>query len=65
MPLHLKSKQEYNKYLKNLAKKNEPKKLLKDNDKLIELIKRYMGMTNALMEEVMTMKFNQKYDNER
>ena len=65
MPLHLKSKQEYNKYLKNLAKKNEPKKLLKDNDKLIELIKRYMGMTNALMEEVMTMKFNQKYYNEK
>ena len=65
MPLHLKSKQEYNKYLKNLAKKNEPKKLLKDNDKLIELIKRYMGMTNALMEEVMSMKYDQKYDNER
>ena len=65
MPLHLKSKQEYQKYLKNLAKKNEPKKLLKDNDKLIELIKRYMGMTNALMEEVMSMKYDQKYDNER
>jgi len=65
MPLHLKSKQEYQKYLKNLAKKNEPKKLLKDNDKLIELIKRYMGMTNALMEEVMNMKFNQKYDQEK
>ena len=58
MPLHLKSKQEYDKYLKNLAKENEPKKLPKDNDKLIALIKRYMGMTNALMREVMNMKFN-------
>ena len=65
MPLHLKSKQEYNKYLKNLVKRNEPKKLPKDNDKLIELIKRHIGMTNALMEEVMNMKFNQKYDNEK
>ena len=48
-----------------MVKRNEPKKLPKDNDKLIELIKRHIGMTNALMEEVMNMKFNQKYDNEK
>ena len=46
-----------------MAKNSEPKKLPKDNDKLIELIKRYMGMTNALMEEVMNMKYGQKLGN--
>ena len=51
---------EYRRYLKNLSKENEPKRMPKDLDKLTELIKRYMGMTDALSQIVMPFVIKQK-----
>ena len=51
---------EYKQYLRNLSRENEPKRMPKDLDKLMELVKRYMGMTDAISQIVMPFVIKQK-----
>ena len=51
---------EYLKYLKNLAREQEPGRLPKDVDKLIKRVKHLEGMVNALMLELGKLKFGVK-----
>lgn len=60
MPLHLKSKKEYEKYLKNLAKENQPRTVPKSPLKLIQYVKECRGMVDALMGELISLKYDSK-----